>query len=223
MKKMRFFDLVTMILSIYVLISLLIDSFFKLSNEVSRLLSIIDDIICFVFLYDFAYRFWRAPSKLNFMKWGWIDFISSIPTFEYLRYGRVVRLIRLFRVLRAFRSVKYLTAHIFKTRIQGTFSAVFLLAMLMMIFGSIAILQVETSPESNIKTAEDSIWWAFTVTSVGYGDRYPVTTEGRIIAGFLMITGICLFGTFAGFVASWFMEDKLNKMEEHIEEHKNKN
>jgi len=219
MKKIGFLDLVTVVLSIYVLISLLFDSFFKLPNEVSRLLYIIDDIICFVFLYDFAYRFWKAPSKLKFMKWGWIDLISSIPTFEYLRYGRVVRLIRLFRVLRAFRSVKYLTTHIFNTKTQGAFSTVFLIAMLMMIFGSIAILQVETSTESNIKTAEDSIWWAFTITSVGYGDKYPVTTEGRIIAGFLMIAGLSLFGTFSGFVASWFMEDRLNKMEEHIEEH----
>jgi len=81
----------------------------------------------------------------------------------------------------------------------------------MMIFGSISILQFETAPESNIKTAEDAIWWAFvTITTVGYGDRYPVTTEGRIIAAFLMITGVALFGTFTGFIAAWFMGDKSN-------------
>lgn len=80
-----------------------------------------------------------------------------------------------------------------------------------MIFGSISILQFETAPESNIKTAEDAIWWAFvTITTVGYGDRYPVTTEGRIIAAFLMITGVALFGTFTGFIAAWFMCDKSN-------------
>ena len=55
--------------------------------------------------------------------------------------------------------------------------------MLLVIFSSIAILNVETAPESNIKTAEDAIWWAFvTITTVGYGDKFPVTTEGRIIA-----------------------------------------
>lgn len=83
----------------------------------------------------------------------------------------------------------------------------------MLIFGSISILQVETVPESNIKTAGDAIWWAFvTITTVGYGDRFPVTSAGRIIAAFLMITGVALFGTFTGFVAAWFMDgDKSNK------------
>ena len=214
-KKLTFLDIVIVILSIYVLIALLIDSFFKLPTEVSRLLCIIDDIICAVFLYDFAYRFMKAPSKLEFMKWGWIDLISSIPTFEYLRYGRLIRLFRLFRALRAFRSVKYLTSHIFKTRTQGTFTTVSLIAVLMIIFGSIAILQVERAPESNIKTAEDAIWWAFvTITTVGYGDKYPITTEGRIIAAFLMVTGVGLFGTFTGFIAAWFMGDKSKKEEE---------
>jgi voltage-gated potassium channel len=83
----------------------------------------------------------------------------------------------------------------------------------MMFCSSVAILQVEKVPESNIKTAEDAIWWAFvTTTTVGYGDKYPVTTEGRFIAVFLMATGVGLFGTFTGFLASWFVEeDKENK------------
>jgi voltage-gated potassium channel len=89
----------------------------------------------------------------------------------------------------------------------------------MIIFGSIAILQVEHDPNSNIKTAEDAIWWAFvTITTVGYGDKYPVTTEGRIIAGFLMITGVGLFGTFTGFIASWFLEPgKSKESEENVD------
>lgn len=79
----------------------------------------------------------------------------------------------------------------------------------MVIFSAIAILQVEDDPNSNIKTAEDAIWWAYvTITTVGYGDKYPVTTEGRIIAAFLMTTGVGLFGTFTGFLASWFVAEK---------------
>jgi len=207
--KLRFFDIVIVVLSIYVLFALIIDSFFKLAPEVSKLLYLIDDLICVLFLYDFFYRFIKSPSKLKFMKWGWIDLISSIPTFEYLRYGRLIRLIRLFRILRAFRSVKYLTSHIFKTRTRGTFSTVSLISFLMLIFSSISILQVETVPESNIKTAGDAIWWSFvTITTVGYGDKFPVTGEGRVIAAFLMVTGVTLFGTFTGFIAAWFMGDK---------------
>ena len=82
----------------------------------------------------------------------------------------------------------------------------------MLILGSISILQVETVPESNIKTASDAIWWAFTtITTVGYGDVYPVTAGGRVIAALLIITGVGLFGTFTGFVAAWFVGDKSKK------------
>jgi voltage-gated potassium channel len=96
--------------------------------------------------------------------------------------------------------------HIFRKRVQGAFSAAVLIAILMIIFSSIAILQVENDPNSNIKNAEDALWWSFvTITTVGYGDKFPVTTEGRIIAMVLMTVGVGLFGTFTGFIASWFV------------------
>jgi len=203
------FDLVILALSVYVLIALLADTFFKLPPELSKLLNFIDNIVCAIFLIDFFYRLFKAESKLKFLKWGWIDFISSIPMVDFLRWGRAFRIMRLFRLLRAFRSTKYLASYVFRNRQQGAFTSVAIIAILMVIFSSIAMLQVETDPNSNIKTAEDSIWWAFvTVTTVGYGDKYPVTTEGRVIAAFLMITGVGLFGAFTGFVASWFVEDK---------------
>jgi hypothetical protein len=65
---------------------------------------------------------------------------------------------------------------------------------------------MESSPEANIQTAEDALWWAFvTITTVGYGDKFPVSTEGRLLAIVLMTCGVGLFGTFMAFVASWFL------------------
>ena len=64
-------------------------------------------------------------------------------------------------------------------------------------------------PEANIKGPEDAVWWAFvTMTTVGYGDRFPVTTEGRLAGALLMVAGVGLFGTFSGFIASWFLAPK---------------
>ncbi len=69
-------------------------------------------------------------------------------------------------------------------------------------------MQVENHPGSNILTAEDAIWWSYsTLTTVSYGELYPITTEGRIIAGILMTAGIALFGTFTAFAASWFYQE----------------
>lgn len=217
-EKISILNILIIILSIYVLIALLIDTFFKLPVEVSKVLTLIDNGICIIFLLDFCIRFYKAESKLKFMKWGWIDLISSIPTFEILRAGRLYRLVRLLRILRAFRSTKILIHHVFKSRMQGTMTAVVIITVLVVIFSSISILTVETAPESNIKTAEDAIWWAMvTVTTVGYGDKYPVTTEGRMIAMVLMVAGVGLFGTYTGYIATWFMGEK-KKDEKEINE-----
>ncbi|WP_304344276.1 potassium channel family protein [Chryseobacterium koreense] len=202
------FNIIIIFLSIYVLLELLISSFFKPPHEIAKLLDYIDDMICVVFLIDFLVQFSKARNKLKFMKWGWIDLVSSIPTFGYLRAGRAFRLIRLLRILRAFRSARHLINHIYKNKTQGAFTTVAVIAILMIIFSAISILQVETAPDSNIKTAEDALWWSYvTVTTVGYGDRFPVTTEGRVIAIALMTVGVGLFGTFTAFLASWFVED----------------
>ena len=201
--------LLVILLSVYVLVVLVVDTLFKLPTETARLLTFIDDGICFFFLFEFSLRLYQAENKWKFMRWGWIDLISSIPAFPLLRFGRALRLIRLLRILRAFRSTKYLVQYVFESRVRGTFTAVSIIAVLMVMFSSIAILQVETRPDSNIKSAEDAIWWSYvTITTVGYGDKYPVTTEGRLIAAVLMTVGVGLFGTFTGFLASWFVAER---------------
>jgi len=207
--SVNYLNILVLVLSFYVLLSLLIDTFFKLPVQISRLLQILDDSICVFFLLEFCIRFYQAKNKLKFMHWGWIDLVASIPTFSFLRVGRALRLIRLVRIFRAFRSMRHLVNHLFRNRAYGAFTTISVIAALMLIFSSIAILQVEHAPNSNIKTAEDAIWWAWcTVTGVGYGDLYPVTTEGKIIASLLMIAGLGLVGIFTGFVASWFLQHK---------------
>jgi voltage-gated potassium channel len=88
--------------------------------------------------------------------------------------------------------------------------------VLRVIRGVKAILAFEEGGSGSIKTADDAVWWAIcTVTTVGYGDYYPVTWEGRVVAFFLMITGAATFGALAGLLASWFMgtEDAADKDE----------
>lgn len=210
--------LLVIILSVYVLVVLVVDTLVKLPTETARLLTFIDDIICVFFLFEFCLRFYQADNKLKFMQWGWIDLISSIPALPFLRAGRALRLVRLLRILRAFRSTKHLIRYVFESRVKGTFTAVSIIAVLMILFSSVAILQVENQPNSNIKSAEDALWWSYvTITTVGYGDKYPVTTEGRLIAAVLMTVGVGLFGTFTGFLASWFVAER-KKSEDKISE-----
>jgi voltage-gated potassium channel len=210
------FNFLIIFLSFYVLIALAVDAFVDLPYQVSQLLRYIDHFICLIFLTDFCIGFYQAKNKWHFMRWGWIDLISSIPAFDFMRVGRLVRLVRLLRVLRAFRSARILFRYIFRNRIHGTFATISTVAILVVIFSAIAILEVEAdAPGSNIKTAGDALWWAYvTVTSVGYGDKYPVTTEGRFIAAILMTVGVGLFGTFTALIASWFVAERKDQDKE---------
>jgi len=207
--KFGFLELAVLFLTVYVLIALVVDTFCQLDPETSKLLTYFDWAICGFFLVEFIVRFNRADNKLKFIKWGWIDLLSAIPMIEAFRVGRLLRLIRLIRVIRAFKSVYSLVTHVFVNRAKGTLSVVSVMAFLVIIFSSIAILEVEDAPHSNITSAEDAIWWTITtITTVGYGDIYPVTTEGRALAAALMIFGIGIFGTFTAYVASFFIGNK---------------
>lgn len=92
--------------------------------------------------------------------------------------------------------------------------SVLVITILLIIFSSISILSVEKAPNSNIKTADDAIWWTMTtITTVGYGDRYPVTLEGRLIGIVLMVSGVGLFGTYTAYIASLFIGEKKEEKE----------
>lgn len=215
--KLTLFQCFILVLSVYVLVALFIQRVLPLSPETIQLIDRVDFIICLIFIYDFFLRLYRAQSKLSFLKWGWIDLVSSIPMFDFLRWGRLVRVVRILRILRAFRSTKVLFHYLFRNRAKGTFATVALISILMVIFSSIAILHLENEAESNIKTPSDALWWAFaTITTVGYGDKFPITYEGRIVAAFLMTAGVGLFGTFTAYVASSFMEVGQKKEEGEI-------
>ena len=199
-------NLIVLALTVYVLGALLFDTFLDLPAEISTLLNYFDFLICIFFFVEFVIRFSKAENKLTFMKWGWVDLVASIPAVDILRLGRVLRLIRILRVYKAFKSFRNFADSFKENKVKGTFTGVLIIAFLLVIFASISILVVENDPNSNIHTAEDALWWAFvTITTVGYGDLFPVTTEGRSIAALLMFVGVGVFGTITAYIASWFV------------------
>ena len=201
--RVTFFQLLLLILSIVVLCGLLLDAVTTLPAEASRILQVLDTAVCTLFFIDFVIRFRAAERKLQFLKWGWLDLIACIPNLDILRWGRLVRIIRVIRVLRAIRSFQRILSIILQHRTRNGVASVFVTFVLMVVFASIGILVCESSPSANILNAEDAVWWSVTtITTVGYGDKYPVTTEGRIIAMILMMSGVGLFGTLSGVIAS---------------------
>lgn len=167
-----------------------------------------DLLVCVFFLVDFAVTLATSKNRWQyFVTWGWLDLLSSIPMLPAARLGRLARILRLVRVIRSIRATRLLASAILQQRAENTFLAVALVGILLTITFSVAMLHFEGKAEgSNIKTVEDAVWWSLvTITTVGYGDRFPVTTEGRLLAVVLMFAGAGLVGTFSAFLASWFI------------------
>ena len=194
-------------LCVYVLVALAAQATLDLGAETTQILDYVDFFVSLIFMADFVYNVVTAQNRRRYLyTWGWIDFLSSLPTLDICRWGRAARVFRILRVLRGLRATRILSTFVLEKRTQCALWTAALLAILVTVFSSIAILHLESSGETNIVSAEDALWWSFvTMTTVGYGDRFPVTSSGRLLAGFLMLTGIGLFGTFTAFVASVFL------------------
>lgn len=181
--------------------------FVQMDPATREVLDYADDTLCVLFFVDFLVSFKNAPNRwAYFIRWGWIDLLSCIPYADYFRTGRVARIFRVFRVLRAIRSAKILTELILERRAQSAMLASGLLTLVLIAMASIGILQLEDVPNANIVGPNDALWWTMeTITTVGYGDKYPVTSEGRVLAAGVMVSGVGLIAMFTGALAAWFM------------------
>lgn len=183
-------------------------------------LAIVNTIMFPIFLGDFLYRLFTAEKKSAyfFRGFGWADLLSSLP-FQQLKIFRVFRIwrvIRLFLEFGARNLVKEFVTH----RAENALLTVGFLVLCVLEFGSLAVLKAEsTSPNANITSAADAFWWAYvTITTVGYGDRYPVTNWGRIVGMLVMTAGVGLFGTLSGYLANTFLTPPKPKEEKPTDE-----
>lgn len=213
--RVIYLELIVLVLSLYSLGALTVELLIPLTAETKEFLGRVDDLVCAVFLTDFIVHLVIAPSKKKFWRMGWLDLLSSIPEIGWLRWGRVFRV---FRIVRALRSVSVVYEHLAAERARGTFVMVGLMSMIAVLFATIAVYELERGgPGSNIHSAGDALWWAFaTITTIGYGDHYPTTVGGRIVAVILVVFGLSFFGTFTAYVASFFLEKAQLKEESEI-------
>ena len=169
----------------------------NISDSTNEYLGIVQWVCWLAFSMDLIYGIWKAENRREFLKRHPLEIASVLLPF--------------LRPLRLMRVISFGSLALQRVAIGRQFAITVKVAISALFISYIAAIQINISERSiegsNIKTFSDGLWWAVTtVTTVGYGDRYPTTTEGRLLAVLLMITGISLVGVITASVAAWFVK-----------------
>lgn len=178
-----------------------------------RVIYMVNAFLTLLFILDFGLRIFHAESRSYyfFRDYGWADLLAVAPFLRFLRLFRIVKAYRLVHKFGAKKIIDYISRH----RAQVALFILVFAVIIIIESGSYLILVVESAaPDANIKTASDAMWWVYTtITTVGYGDRFPVTNGGRLVGVLVMTTGVAVFATFAGYVANKLLVSRDQKAE----------
>jgi voltage-gated potassium channel len=199
------------------LLIVFVEYLFPLDFEQRLILDTFDLVIVILLGLDFYARFSRtSEKKLHFFLKHWFEIPAMIPlivllaidpssNLQYLRFLALFRLFRLYQIL---------------SLLKGKGGELIILAGvsgISIIFGGFAVVIAElNNSASNIKNLSDGVWWAIaTITTVGYGDYYPVTPLGKIIASFVMFIGLAFLTSFAGLLSSTLIAGKMKQKDNY--------
>ncbi|MGO4229934.1 ion transporter [Arthrobacter sp. YAF34] len=179
-------------------------------QSLATVLEVMNAIFSGIFVADFLYRIFTAPSAgaYFFRHFGWADLLASVPLAQF-KVLRVFRLVRVYRLLRDV-GIRTVGRALSKDRAGSSLYILLLMGIFVLEFGSLSMLRIEQyAPGANIRTASDAIWYTIvTISTVGYGDQYPVTGAGRILGSGIIVVGVGIFGTFTGYLANFFLSPK---------------
>ncbi|MFE7843750.1 ion transporter [Microbacterium sp. NPDC057407] len=198
------------LLSLLSIVNLVLVYLFVKDPALQHILGAMNVLFSAIFLGDFLYRLRTARSAATyfFRRFGWADLLASLP-FPQAKVLRLFRLTRVYRLLRELGPRK-IWASITKDRAGSALLVLLLMGILVLQFGSLLILRVEQYADgANITSASDALWYTMvTISTVGYGDQYPVTEAGRLIGTVIIIIGVGIFGTFTGYLANFFLRPR---------------
>ena len=221
----RVFDGVIVSLIVLSVVSIVLHSFRELADRYETVFRAVELITVCVFLAEYVLRIWTADllypasrhPRLKYMTsfMALIDLCAILPFFLPfvsldLRFLRMVRLLRMFRLLRVLKLGRYVDAlKIVGKVIRQSASQLLIsvvLCLFVMLFSAIVMYAVENpvQPEK-FPNVIASLWWAIcTLTTVGYGDVYPVTAAGRLLASLISLIGIGIIAIPTGIIAAGF-------------------
>ena len=208
--KSTSYEIFILLLSVLALMNIVIFILPGVDPLVKGVIVIMDIFITWIFMLDFLFRLFTADSKSDYVlrQYGWADLLSSLP-FQATKIFRVFRVIKIIRLSRAY-GPGTLVRELRENRAGSALFLTIFLVIVVLEFGGSLIVAVEAHvPGANIQTPGDGVWWAFvTITTVGYGDQFPITQTGRLVGMLTMMLGVGLFGVLTGFLANAFIPTK---------------
>ena len=176
-------------------------------SSLDSVLLSMNGILSVILFLDFCSRLWTAESRSAyfFRNFGWADLLASVPLPQF-KILRLFRLARVYRLLREY-GARNIGRSLLKERAGSALLSLLFIALLVLEFGSLWMLRLEArSPDANITTASDALWYVIvTISTVGYGDQYPVTNPGRVLGAVIIVLGVAIFGTLTGYLANLFL------------------
>lgn len=195
-----------------------------LSRQYGEVFSFVDHATVIVFTIEYMLRVWTIPEhpkyagpifgRLRYMKSGMalVDLVSIVPYFFELIDMRVARLLRVLRLMRVFKASRYMKsmqlihAVVVERRHELITSVVFM--AFLMIASSSIMYEVENAVQpEQFSSVPATMWWSVaSLTTMGYGDIYPISPVGKFLAGLVAVLGIGIFAIPTGIIAAGFIE-----------------
>ena len=207
----KLFDLVVQFLVVISLLSFSLETLPNLSKNQIFILKLIEIVIITIFSIEYLLRIFVTNKKFKyiFSFYGLIDLLTILPFYLSLtidlRSLRALRLLRLFRILKLVRFNKAINRFQEALKIAREEIIIFIFATCIVLYlSSVGIFFFENAIQPDkFSSVFHSLWWAIvTLTTVGYGDIYPLTLGGRIFTFFILILGLGIVGIPAGLIAS---------------------
>ena len=174
--------------------------------EIRPALEIGELVLTAVFAFEFFSRLVAVEDRVGYLRGHWIDLVALIPAF---RGARVFRLLRLLRLVRTFSGVYRAVLHVDGIARHRGLAVTFVAWLGVMVLTAAGLYVAEHGVNEAVNSPFDALWWGVTtMTTVGYGDVYPITPEGRIAAMALMILGIGLFSVVTATITSYLMTQR---------------
>lgn len=214
-------------------IAVILETVKELHDKYHTFFDYFDKISVFIFTIEYILRVWSCThdpryrgsikGRIKYMltPGALIDLLAFLPSYfhTFLHFDlRMLRLLRFMRFFRLFRLTAYTRSaqmifNVFKTRLNELLLSFVMVLFLIVIASCLLYFAEHTAQPDKFSSVPATIWWAVvTLTTTGYGDLYPITTVGKILAGTIMLTGVALFALPAGIITVGFLEEfRFNK------------